>query len=363
MNYSWTAYENGLKRLSEYIALEYVEHKRADDLRADLVENIAQARHHGDTPESCTARKRLVAELNHAVKQTTGVSFIELCTSTSPALEYLVCVYKAAHRACEFFREEEIWADQCQNIVGQFHKRLALDTIVTDIANITVGLYYIDGCVNRLIQLIEDFKEYCLPNRKPTRHSRDKQAKIHKNLTQFVEEVQHIENSSFEEFLCWSQETVLSTDIEQPSPDSPSQPSSWQEQTYTSPSADGNALGDDPPPSKTQTDSTEREKQHQDSNQQPVHKRGEKPSEPDMDLTILREKMVRAFDEEELGLLCANISQQLHRNGIDEPFSLDMLKGSSLPAKVQSLIGYCERRGWLSYLITVIRKARPNLDF
>lgn len=367
INYSWTAYENGLKQLSDHVFQEdythgeLPEYGRLRHLQSELIQNITQVRHQGDTPASCITRKRLVAELDQTMKQAIGESFIELCTTTSPALEYLVCVYKAAQWASELFREEEIWADRCQNIVEQFHKRPVLDDITTDISNIIIDAYYIDGCVNRLIQLIEDFKQYCLPNRKPTAHSRNKQAKIHKNLTQFIEEVQHIKNSSFEEFLCWYQKTVLSTGIEQPFPDS-SQHSSWQEYVQISLSVAGNIVEDDPPPSKTQADSAERERQHQDSYQQPVHERGEKSSESDIDQTILREKMVWAFDEEELELLCANISQLLRRNGIHEPFSLDMVKGVGLPMKVQNLIGYCDRRGWLSYLITETRKARPNLD-
>jgi uncharacterized caspase-like protein len=97
--------------------------------------------------------------------------------------------------------------------------------------------------------------------------------------------------------------------------------------------------------------------------QQVVNKQGEELSEPDVDRTTLREALVRTFSLEELGLLCADLRQTLRRNGIDEPFTLDLLAGVGLSGKAQGLIDYCERRGWLSYLITEIRRVRPNLKF
>ena len=101
-------------------------------------------------------------------------------------------------------------------------------------------------------------------------------------------------------------------------------------------------------------------KQERISHQQSADKqRGELAEE--VDYTSLREAIVRAFTLEELRLLCADIRQALRRNGIDQPFSLDMLEGVGLSGKAQSLVDYCEMRGWRSYLITEIRKARPNL--
>lgn len=79
--------------------------------------------------------------------------------------------------------------------------------------------------------------------------------------------------------------------------------------------------------------------------------------------TALREAIVTSFSSEDLKLLCADLQQVLHDNGIIQPFNLDMLPGQELPLKAQSLIDYCERRGWLPYLIAEIRKARPNLTF
>ncbi len=81
-----------------------------------------------------------------------------------------------------------------------------------------------------------------------------------------------------------------------------------------------------------------------------------------VDLTALREDIVRAFSLEDLRTLCADITQALRRDGKDELISLDLLEGSGLRAKAQSLGEYCERRGYFSYLITAVCKARPNLD-
>lgn len=50
---------------------------------------------------------------------------------------------------------------------------------------------------------------------------------------------------------------------------------------------------------------------------------------------------------EELRMLYADLTQTLRRNRINELFNLEMLEGASLAGKVQSLIDYSERRGWL----------------
>ncbi len=103
-------------------------------------------------------------------------------------------------------------------------------------------------------------------------------------------------------------------------------------------------------------------KKEQGSTQQSTDKQGGGFFELENDDTALREAVIRAFTLEELRLLCADIRQALRRNGIDQPFSLDLLEGVGLSGKAQSLIDHCERRGWRSYLITEIRKARPNLQ-
>ena len=71
---------------------------------------------------------------------------------------------------------------------------------------------------------------------------------------------------------------------------------------------------------------------------------------------------MRAFTLEDLRVLCADITQALHRDGIDELVSPDLLEGIGLRGKAQSLIEYLDRRGYLSYMITELCKARPNLD-
>jgi hypothetical protein len=363
MNYSWAAYENGLKRLSEYIALEYAKHEGADDLRVDLLENIAQARHHGDTPESCTARKRLVAELNHVVKQATGVSFIQICISTSPELGYLTSVYNVAQCACDTLSSERVWPGQCQDIVEQFGERPVLDSIAAKIPDTTqVSLRHIDNRISGLVQVLEDFEECCPPPyRRLTKNLRNKQAEIFQQLVFFVREVRMVDCSAFEEFIIVYQKVGEITNTEQSSISISSQPFSQEEHIRTSFSTD-DATEVGIPSSEAHLNAAELEEQHQDIHQQLEQKEAEGLSA--INFTTLREAIVDAFSEDDLRILCADIGQALRNNRFNRVrVSLDFLTGSGLPGKVQSLIDYCEMRGWLSYLVEEVHKARPDLEF
>lgn len=103
-------------------------------------------------------------------------------------------------------------------------------------------------------------------------------------------------------------------------------------------------------------------KQERISSQQSVSER-KRELAGEINHTSLRNAIVRAFTLEELELLCVDIRQVLRGYGVDEPLNLDMLPGAPLPVKAQSLIDYCERRGWLRYLIDEIARTRPNLTF
>jgi len=86
-------------------------------------------------------------------------------------------------------------------------------------------------------------------------------------------------------------------------------------------------------------------------------------SETKVDKTALRKTIVRLFSLEDLKLLCSDLHETLIQHGIDEPFNLDMLNGAALQSKAQDLIDYCERRGWLTYLLAELRAARPDVAF
>lgn len=315
------------------------------------------------------------------------------------ACEYLVYVGGVIQGACVLFSgTEEIWADQCKNIIEHFRKRPTLEHIVTKIASSTVDLHHIDRCVSNLIWLLEDFEKYCPPNRKTIESLRNKRIKIHSELMRCAENIQRVDNSSNEESIYQHQEIASSASAEQPLVDVLS-----PEQDQNPPTQDDSGKNDDLS-SKVPVSIAEEEQQN--LTPEPVHKQAEKPyehmaegvsrpasssfkkglflvwgkvfqtrsqkqtqkraeksSEKEIDLTSLRKAMVQAFTLEELEILCADIKQTLHSNGINEPLSLDMLPGTTQLGKAQGLIVHCEERGWRTYLLTEIRKARPQIEF
>ncbi len=80
-----------------------------------------------------------------------------------------------------------------------------------------------------------------------------------------------------------------------------------------------------------------------------------------VDKRALREAMIQAFSVEELQVLCSDIQDDLASNGISLLVSLEMVGGSSKSAQILNLIQYLDRRGYLSYLVRVVRTARPGI--
>jgi len=82
-----------------------------------------------------------------------------------------------------------------------------------------------------------------------------------------------------------------------------------------------------------------------------------------MDRRALREAMVRAFNSDDLRLLCADIEQSLGAAGIHEPINLDVVGGTGKGLEVQilELIGYMDRHHWYVHLDDAVRAARPDL--
>jgi hypothetical protein len=84
-------------------------------------------------------------------------------------------------------------------------------------------------------------------------------------------------------------------------------------------------------------------------------------SQAPVDKRALREAVVQAFSLDELELLCADIEHDLTANGIALQVNLDVVGGGGKPGKVLNLIGYLDRRGYLAYLVTAVRRARPGM--
>ena len=79
-----------------------------------------------------------------------------------------------------------------------------------------------------------------------------------------------------------------------------------------------------------------------------------------VDKRALRETMVQAFSLDELELLCADVEHDLAANGIALQVNLELVGGNGKPGKVLNLISYLDRRGYLAYLVTAVRRARPG---
>ncbi len=339
MNLSWETYESGLKLLSNTPFPEYPGYA-----------NI------------CALRKRIIIDLNGMVLQIKGESFIDLCTSNSELLIYIVHIYKIAQRAYTLFSGiEQIWADQCQNIYRQFYQRPKLESITTGASLSSVDLYHIDKLIINLVRLIESFEIYCPPNHKTTGSLQDKRNEIYNKLTQLIEKIQYFNNSAFKEFIFWYQE-VNSLNAELPP---------LEQDEGLSPRNHTNEENHNASPT-AQTDAAEAQQQH--FNQEPVKTHRETiyenaaenisqpPSGEHIDLTKLREIIESRFSLEELRSLCGEIGWSRKQDGINEPFSFDALPGDTLPGKARELVDYFQRRDDLTYVIEAVRKKRPHLN-
>jgi hypothetical protein len=80
-----------------------------------------------------------------------------------------------------------------------------------------------------------------------------------------------------------------------------------------------------------------------------------------VDKRALREAMVQAFNFEELGIVCADVQQDLANDGLQVMVELEMVGGSTKSGKVLELINYLDRRGYLSYLVRAVRLHRPGV--
>jgi hypothetical protein len=79
-----------------------------------------------------------------------------------------------------------------------------------------------------------------------------------------------------------------------------------------------------------------------------------------VDRVKLREAIVRRYNMEELELLCSDVEQEMRADGLDIPFSLDVVKDGGISYRVMKLIDYLERRSIVAYLVRRVRKELPG---
>jgi hypothetical protein len=84
------------------------------------------------------------------------------------------------------------------------------------------------------------------------------------------------------------------------------------------------------------------------------------PRRTAVDKRALREAMVQTFSLEDLDVLCADMEQDLAGDGIELPVNMEMVGGTGKTGKILNLIQYFDRRGYLAYLVTAVRRARPG---
>ena len=76
----------------------------------------------------------------------------------------------------------------------------------------------------------------------------------------------------------------------------------------------------------------------------------------------LRRALATAFSVDELEQLCAEVEDELRKQRIDEPLSLDIVGASGgLQNKILALVKYLDRRGRLPALVAVVRRMRPGV--
>src|SRR5258708_29688697 len=366
MNYAWIAYEKGLHHLLQHLPQNHAEYSNVCTLQKRLLENIAHAKSQGDTDALHGERKRIIADLENSTKQVMEDGFMTLCRANCVLFRYIAHVYETASDASNVFGGDRIWPDQCQYLVEDFGKRPAVAEATKEIVGGTWALSSIDGRVINLVQFVE---EYELSTRQVSRRAGNKQEVI-RQLNLFLEEMQTIDNRAFKELIEWYQDVARSANFPQTSPVLPLI-------DVDTPPASAQAQPQDQQPAHPPEPQYEEEPPHSgtmgsgdsyDDYSPPPPKQEEEPppeafSQDEINQVTLREFMVQAFSLEELRTLCADLTQELRNQHIHELITLDMLPGNDLRGKVQSLIEYCDRRGYLPFLVATIQTARPLLKW
>jgi hypothetical protein len=75
----------------------------------------------------------------------------------------------------------------------------------------------------------------------------------------------------------------------------------------------------------------------------------------------LREIIIKGFDSRELKILCGDLEEHMRDRGIDVFVNLDMFGNQPYENIASELINYLDRRGYLHFLVDMVKKRRPNL--
>ena len=84
------------------------------------------------------------------------------------------------------------------------------------------------------------------------------------------------------------------------------------------------------------------------------------PLQTAVDRVQLRDLIVARKNLEDLELLCDDVENEMHRDGIDLQFDMEAVGGQGKAVRVKRLIEYLDRRGRLAYLVRAIRKEYPG---
>lgn len=91
---------------------------------------------------------------------------------------------------------------------------------------------------------------------------------------------------------------------------------------------------------------------------------GEPRGKPPTNKTALRQAIMKAFDVDDLKLLCTDVTQDLANVGIQLQVDLETIGGNGgREIKIQELIDYLDRRSYLDYLTDAIHRVRPALEW
>ena len=85
------------------------------------------------------------------------------------------------------------------------------------------------------------------------------------------------------------------------------------------------------------------------------------PPVGDINKSTLRKSMVEAFSLEELAVACQDLQEELEKRGFKDKISMESVGGSGIDGKILNLIEYLDRRGFLGYLVLVLRRHRPGI--
>ena len=96
-----------------------------------------------------------------------------------------------------------------------------------------------------------------------------------------------------------------------------------------------------------------------------LESRGRRPRDEEerptaVDKRALRDLMISSFNMDELDGLCWEVETLLADGDIELSVDLEMVGGTTKRAIVMNLINYLDRRGYLEYLVRVVRDTRPG---